>query len=134
VASDAELLRAWANGASEAGDAFIRRYFDLLWRYFRNKADGDTEDLVQNTLAACVKHRDKLGQADDVRAYVLMIARNELLMHLRRVYKRPTAIDPADVSIFDLSPSPSTMVAKRKEQQHVLDALRRLPLELQEVL
>lgn len=135
MATDAELLRAWAEGDARAGDQFIRRTFDLLWRYFRNKVDGDTEDLVQSTLAACVRGRDKIGRADDVRAYVLMIARNELFAHLRRLYRQPGgALEPTEVSIYDLSPSPSTIVARRKEQQRLLDSLRHLPLELQELL
>jgi RNA polymerase sigma factor (sigma-70 family) len=135
MASDAELLRAWADGQTEAGDQFIRIYFDLLWRYFRNKVDGETEDFVQDTLLACVRHRDRIGQVDDVRGYVLMIARNELLAHLRRKYGRDRPVlDPSEVSIHDLRPSPSTILARRHEEQRLLDALRQLPLELQELL
>ncbi|HWB79472.1 MAG TPA: sigma-70 family RNA polymerase sigma factor [Nannocystaceae bacterium] len=132
MSSDEELLREWAQGERAAGDAFIRRYFDLLWRYFRNKADADTEDLVQSTLAACVRHRDKLGAAHDVRAYVLMIARNELFAKLRK--RQTTPIDPAEISVHELVSSPSTIVARHREHQRLLDALRRLPIELQELL
>ncbi len=77
---------------------------------------------------------EKVERAADVRAYVLMIARNELLMHLRRACKRPQGVDPAAVSIHDLSPSPSTIVAAHERQQRLLDALRHLPIELQELL
>jgi RNA polymerase sigma-70 factor (ECF subfamily) len=59
------------------------------------------------------------------------IARNQLLMHLRKLYRSPT--DLAEVTVQQLldDKSMGAMAEAREEQRVLLLALRRLPIDLQ---
>ncbi len=127
---DRALLVSWASGDTEAGDAVMRRFFPLLWRYFRNKVDREVDDLIQATLASCVRHRDKLAQASSVRAYLFSMARHELYGHLR---SRPD-FDPLTHSVAAPGTSPSSVAAARDERARLRAALRELPCVLQETV
>lgn len=127
---DRALLLAWASGDAEAGDAVMRRFFPLLWRYFRNKVEREVDDLIQATLVACVRHRDKLAEATSVRAYLYSMARHELYGHLRA---RPD-FDPLTHSVAASRISPSSVAAARDERARLRQALRELPCILQEVV
>ena len=127
---DRALLRAWGSGDARAGDVLMRRFFPALWRYFRNKVDRDADDLIQSTLAACVRHRDKLTEAVSVRAYLFSIARHELYGHLR---SRPD-FDPLTHSVAASRTSPSSAAAARDAKARLREALRGLPCVLQETV
>lgn len=127
---DAELLEAWRAGDAAAGRALFERHIGLLSRFFRNKAGDETEELIQRTFLACVESRDRLRDGAAFRTYLLRVARSKLYKHYAAV--RPAvALDAMSVSIADLQPSPSVVVAQRQRDRVLLDALRRLPLELQ---
>ena len=127
---DRALLVAWSGGDKSAGEEVMRRFFPLLWRYFRNKVDHETDDLIQATLAACVRHRERLAESTNVRAYLLTIARHELYGHLRR---RPD-FDPLTHSVAAEQTSPSSLAAHRDAKQRLRQALRALPCVLQEAV
>lgn len=129
-ATDRALLESWVGGDAEAGDRVVRRFFPLLWRYFRNKVDRDVDDLIQATLAACVDYREHLATANSVRAYLVTIARHQLVAHLR---KRPD-FDPLVSSIAAPQTSPSSAAARRDARARLRDELQQLPLILQEAV
>jgi RNA polymerase sigma factor (sigma-70 family) len=134
VSDDAELLERWNAGDGSAGEALFEKHFDALYRFFRNKVNEDCGELVQRTLMACLEKRDKVRNAESLRAFVFGCARFELLRYFRRRSKREREVDFADASVHDLDPSPSRIVAKQREQRVLLEALRRIPLELQIVV
>lgn len=127
---DRALLLAWGSGDKEAGDTVMRRFFPVLWRYFRNKVDHEVDDLIQTTLASCVRHRDKLAEASSVRAYLFSMARHELYGHLR---SRPN-FDPLTHSVAGAQTSPSSRAADRDARARLREALRALPCVLQETV
>ncbi|MGH1342565.1 MAG: RNA polymerase sigma factor [Nannocystales bacterium] len=129
--SDAELMEAWRGGDRDAGGLIIERYHRLLFRFFLNKASDAAEDLVQQTLTVCVERRDEVRDAASFRAYLLAVARSELVRHYRCTARRQARFDPLETSVEDLDPRPSTWVVRRQEQQLVQRALRRLPLDYQ---
>ena len=133
--SDAELLSAWGGGDRRAGAALLRRHFDPLHRFFTNKvgASAEVEDLVQLTLMACVRGRERYRGEASFRTFLFAIARNTLLKHLRDC-KRDAPLDPEAESLADLGLGASTALDLRREQQLLLTGLRHISLDSQIVL
>ena len=130
--SDFELLEAWRNEDEAAGRELFARYFDSVYRFFRNKVDEAAEDLTQQTFMGLVQSRDRFRGDASFRTYLFMIARKRLYSHLRQRDRRGDAVEFGSASIADLGlVSPSRAVAVRQEQQLLLQALRRLPVDMQ---
>ena len=133
--SDAELLRRWRDGDTRSGEQLFGRYYDAVSRFFGNKVTRDRADLVQTTFSTCLEKVDGLKNAASFRSFLFGIARFELLHYYRRSKsQREVAFDAESVSVYDVDPSPSLIIAKHQEQRLLLEALRHIPLELQIVL
>jgi RNA polymerase sigma factor (sigma-70 family) len=131
VPEDRALLEAWQQGDARAGHELARRHMPLVYRFFVNKvARADIDDLAQRTLMGCVDRREHI-ESTSFRAYLVGIARNQLLMHLRKLHRSPT--DLAEITVQQLldDKSMGAMAEARQEQRVLLLALRRLPLDLQ---
>lgn len=131
---DAELLNAWRGGDRKAGEALFERHFDAVARFFRNKVDAGIDDLIQRTFLACVETKDRFRGDSSFRTYLYGVAHNILGKHYRSKRRHGDKVDFGVTSVHDLAPSPSVIVAKHREQRVLLEALRRIPLELQIVL
>ncbi len=129
MSDDAELLAQWRTGDNDAGNELVRRHFMTVYRFFVNKVNEDVDDLIQRTFLACVEGRDRVREDASLKAYILGIARNQLLMFLRRKQRRETPIE--DVTIAEVCGSPSRIMAEREEEKLLLQALRQIPVELQ---
>lgn len=129
---DDDLLDRWRAGDKRAGSALFERHFRALLRFFRNKVATGVEDLVQDTLLACVRGRDRLRDDRSFRAYMFGTARFVLYEHLRKDARQMEDVE--ELSVADLAPGLTTAYAKKKEQRLLLDALRRLPLAYQVAL
>lgn len=132
--SDAELLVAWSGGDRRAGERLFRRYFAAIARYFRNKVQDQFDDLIQQTFAGCLESMARFRGEGTFRSYLFTVAHRVLAAHLRVKYRIAGDRDVDEISLYDLAPGPSQVVAQRREQQVLLDALRRLPLMYQTVL
>jgi RNA polymerase sigma-70 factor (ECF subfamily) len=132
VRSDAELFESWCGGDERSGAVLFDRHFAAMSRFFRNKVTDEFEDLVQQTFTACLESRDRFRRDSSFRTYLFAIANNVLRNHYRS--RRRDRIDLTEVSAHDLAPGPSTVVAKVREQQLLLESLRRIPVELQVIL
>lgn len=130
MASDAQLFESWANGNDQAGNELFERYFEALFRFFRNKVQGDAEDLVQQTFLACVRNRSAFRGDASFRSFVYAVARSKLYDHFRANRQREK-LNPLEQSLADLGTSPSQWLAQREDQQLLLQGLARIPLELQ---
>jgi RNA polymerase sigma-70 factor (ECF subfamily) len=130
---DKELLEAWRQGDKDAGVALFQRYYDAVYRFFRNKLIDDSGDLVQQTFLACAEGRDRLRQAASFRSYLFGVACNTLRAHLRTKH-RHAADDLDTVTAFDLSPGPGEIYARSREERLLLKALRRISVEQQVLL
>ncbi len=129
---DVALLERWRGGDARAGEALFERYFDAVVRFFRNKLPDGTDDLVQRSFLACVEGRDRLRADGSFRSYLFGVAHNLLRKHFHARSADP--IDFTQRSVSDMRPSPSTIVAKSRTHQLVLESLRRVPLDYQIVL
>jgi RNA polymerase sigma factor (sigma-70 family) len=130
--SDADLLESWSTGSRAAGDELIKRHFDVLHRFFRNKVGAELEDLVQQTLLACIEARARYRGDASFKTFLLAIARNQLFTHYGK--RRRTALDVDAISVRDLQTSPSGVVARHEDERLLLGALRSVPLDAQVVL
>lgn len=132
---DGQLYDAWRAGERRAGEQLVERHYDAILRFFRTKAGPHADDLVQRTFLACAEPRGGFRGESSFRAYLFGVARNILLEFFRgRV--RDARVDPDFTvsSAFELQPGPSTFAAQRAEQRLLVEALRRIPLEIQMTL
>lgn len=131
---DYRLLERWSTGDSTAAQELTRRYYGGLRRFFEIRVPRVAEDLTQKTLLAAVDavRRGRVHTA--FRAYLFGIARKQLLMHLRddKRYDELRGFD--DPPGGTVHTSLSGVVARRQEQQLLLQALVELPADLQVVV
>jgi RNA polymerase sigma factor (sigma-70 family) len=127
--TDLELLDAWREGDGDAGNELFDRHFDALYRFFGNKVGDGVDDLVQQTMLACVNGRGRFRGDSSFRTYLFGIARNVLFQHFDRRGREAERLDYGTVSVMDLGESPSYLVGARAEQRLLAAALRRLPLD-----
>lgn len=131
---DAALIEAWRSGDPRAADVLLRRYFDVLWRFFRNKVDEHAEELIQRTMTALLKTREQFRGESSFRTYLYRIARSELFRFYRERERAAERFDFDAVSVADMGASPSSVVARKEHERALLIALRRIPLEAQILL
>ncbi|MEM6992375.1 MAG: sigma-70 family RNA polymerase sigma factor [Myxococcota bacterium] len=129
--SDFDLLDAWRDGDKSAGNELFARHFEPVCRFFRNKVADGVDDLIQRTFLACVESRDRFRKEASFRTYLFTLARNELYAHFKRTRRHVDRIDPLEQSVHDLGPTPTALVAKKKEQRILLEALRKIPVDHQ---
>lgn len=133
MSDDSELFAAWCRGDTEAGSTLFDRHYPAVARYFHNKVpDVIAADLVQSTFLAAVEGRDRYRGEGSIRGYLLGVAHHLLCRYYRS--KRGRDVDMSQVTAADLGPSASQLLGVRDEQRLLLQALRRIPIELQEVL
>ena len=127
VDDDAALLEAWRAGDQAAGDRLVRRHFAVIYRFFRNKVDGDVDDLVQKTFLKCTNARASIREGGSFRAYLFATARNVLKDHYRS--RGRDRLDLTSVSALDLGISPSQLIEEKQEHRLLLAALRAIPVD-----
>jgi RNA polymerase sigma factor (sigma-70 family) len=133
MGTDFELLEAWRQGDAKAGNQLFDRYFDVLFRFFRNKVSEGAEDLVQQTFLALVQSRDSFRGDSSFRTYLFTAARSKLYTYLDR-RARDGVVDYGITSCLDLGISPSAAYEKNQQHRELLQALRMLPVDLQVAL
>lgn len=130
---DHELLEAWVAGDTDAAQTLVSRYIDVVHRFFVGKVEEDLEDLVQRTFLKCVEKNASYRGEGSFRAFLLGIARYELL-DTYRVRNSGRVFDPAVTSLEDLADRPSELLVLHEQKQVLLAALRRIPVEQQLLL
>ena len=134
MSSDTELLTAWAGGDTSCGETLFERHYEGVARFFRNKAGEDWAELCQRTFLACVEALPKLRDAASFRSFLFGIAHRQLYRYYRERHYEQKRLDFATCSAVDLDPRASSIVAGKQEEQLLLAALRRIPLEYQVIL
>jgi len=129
---DSGLFQAWAAGERAAGEALIERHYDAMVGFFRAKTGPHADDLVQRTFLRCLEARERFRAESTFRTFLFGIARHVLLEFFRS-RTRDARIDPefTVASIHDQDPALSSVVAGRADQRLLVEALKRIPLEIQ---
>jgi RNA polymerase sigma factor (sigma-70 family) len=126
---DAALLEAWRSGDARAGRVLAERWFDTLYRFFANKVGPEVDDLIQDTLLACVEGKDRFEGRSSFRTWLLAVARNKLYRHWRD--RRGVGDEPTVGQLVDARAIAADALAQHQEQKLLLRCLRSLPLDLQ---
>ena len=129
--TEVELVQAWLAGDESAGRALFARHFDRLHRFFSSKIGHGVDDLIQETLLACVEGKGSLRRPEMFKTFLFGVARRRLYRKWRNEQRGSNAIDFGLTSVVDLGMSPSGVASRREQQQQLVDAMRRIPLELQ---
>ena len=133
-AKELNLLERWAKGDVVAGDKLLRRYMPVLQRFFINKVhENDVSDLIAEAMEGAARSIARFRQESSVKTFLLGIARNKLLKYYERCGRKRDRVDPLGDKVSELLDvsKVSSMLAHRREQEMVIDALRRLPIDLQ---
>ncbi|PRQ04881.1 RNA polymerase sigma factor [Enhygromyxa salina] len=130
---DAALLDAWRDGDGQAGEQLFDLHADAVARFFENKIREGAEDLTQATFLRLIEGQARIREGIAFRAFLLGIARNVFREHLRAL-ARGRKIDPEVESMAELAPGPTTVASNKQEQRLLLEALRRLPVDVQMIL
>ena len=116
-----ELLEHVRRGDELAWEAFVRQYqarvFGLAYHYVGNR--DDARDLAQEVFIRVYKHLDRLPQDGAMVPWLMSIARNACLDHLRRRKARPFLWDVPVEALFSLASG-----GRNPEEEHV-HAVRR---------
>lgn len=132
---DTELLTAWGAGDAAAGRELFDRHFASVLRFFRNKADGEVEDLVQTTFTNVLASRARFRGDASFRTYLFTVARHELYAYWRKKRRKETdEVELGSMSVENLATSPSGALAARHDRVLLARALRSIPLDFQVVL
>lgn len=131
---DEALLAAWQAGDKAAGDVLVRRYFSLLFRFLKPRVAEHTADLAQRTFLAISQSHERIPGGVSFRAWLLGVARNQLLAFGRASARRSLVVGGAPISGVAGDATPSEVVAHREEQRVLLRGLRTLPIEMQLVI
>ena len=129
---DVELYRAWRAGDRKRGRILVERHYDAVVRFFRMKLDAKTaDDLVQRTFLVCVDATSEFRGDGTFKAYLFGIARRVLLSHYNDKHRLREDPDFNASSAFELQPGPVTVAAARADQRLLVEALRKIPVEMQ---
>jgi RNA polymerase sigma factor (sigma-70 family) len=133
---DAQLLARWRAGDRDAGNRLVRKHYRNVTATFVNSVgDDDRQDLVQETFGRLTTAKDGFRGEGGVRAYILAIARNVLLDHLRRRYRGNKDFDPLTHTVEDVDgATPSQVVAEVQRTHRLLTCLRALPIDIKQML
>lgn len=124
--SDGELLAAWRDGDSAAGEELVARHWTSVSRFCRSKIGDDGADVIAQVFLACVEARDRI-EGDNVKAYLFGVARKRLAEHFRQTARK--AVDLAVSSVIDLRTGPATQVSRRERSELLREGLARIPLD-----
>ena len=128
--TDLELLRLWQGGDNDAGSALVKRHFKSVHRFFSSKVNAHAEDLIQQTFVACVEARDAFRGESSFRAYLFGLARFQLY-HYYRDGRYRNRTEYISTSLRGIATSPTGIIVRREEQQLLLRAMRRVPIDQQ---
>lgn len=132
--SDDDLLEAWRAGDKRAGKQLFERYYDAIDRFFRNKVGDEATDLAQKTFLGCLEGVERYDNRQNFRGWLFAIAYRQLCKHFRTQASHMARFDFETVSVFDLDPTPSSVIARSQEEQLLLEALRKIPIDMQVAL
>jgi RNA polymerase sigma factor (sigma-70 family) len=129
--TDAELLANWRAGDRQAGKQLFERYFQVINRFFRSKVGDDAQDLVQKTFLGCLEGVERYRGDTSFRSWLFAVAYKQLCKHYRARVSEREHFDLASLTAHEFDATPSRVLARRREEQKLLEALRRIPIELQ---
>jgi RNA polymerase sigma factor (sigma-70 family) len=110
----------------------VRRHFATVHRFFRGRVtETAADDLTQRSFLVALERHQRFRIDGSMRAFLLGIARLELLVHYRDQRKSAGVLDPDRDPLPDVATGAAQLLERRDDRRMLARALRRLPLDLQ---
>lgn len=95
-----KIRKHLAKGTAEAFDQLFELLGDALFRYVycQLKCQQDAADVIQETFVKLVKNHRKLGKVSNLKAYVFVCARNEMIRFLNR---KKSTVQQSDAELVE---------------------------------
>lgn len=136
---DEALLESWRAGDPRTLELLYRRFSRSVLRFLITKvrSEQEAEDLLHDTFFTLrdVRAPDRDGTSFRLSTFVLGVARNVLLNHLRaRARRGRRELDFNEVRLCELDAGLSSLVCAGQQAGAVLEALREIPISDQLLL
>lgn len=99
--SDAQLVQCYQTGDTKAGNALCQRYWIILYKFFKKRIRGNSEedvkDLVQETFYEALKTLKNLRSPTSFQAWLYKIARRVLRSWINVQQKQTPFMSQEDV-------------------------------------
>lgn len=115
--SDQELLVAWRGGDRQAANVLFDRHLAPLTRFFRRRVGERADDLVQDTLLACVRGRDRFAGESTFRTYMFATARRVLQKEREDRVRREEYVEVDADALPAHEASLEGLAARRREHE-----------------
>lgn len=137
VDSDERLLIARAKRDANAFGTLYERYVDRIYNYafYRVGDEQDAQDLTARVFYRALAHMDEYrDHGAPFAAWLYRIAHNLIAnWHRDKSRRRDIRLDDA-VTLSEKADGPDRLAEQDEERRYLLDAVRRLPGERQELL
>lgn len=127
---DADLFARWGRGDRHAGDVLYRRHYPSIRRFFDLRLPHLADDLTQQTFVAMAEHAPQRSLDAQFKPYLFGIARNLLLLHLRRASTHDRVMHVAQEDSTART-SLSVVAVRREEEVLLLMAMTSIPTDYQ---
>jgi len=125
--TDAELVADWQSGDSLAGGRLMKRHIGSIRGFFSAKVPGSPEDLVQQTMLACLESIGRYEGRSSFRVFLFGIARNVLYRHYRDANVAFDSLTSSALSPECDSSSSVSQTSDSESSDSLLYVLRSLP-------
>jgi RNA polymerase sigma factor (sigma-70 family) len=132
MGDDDDIWRRLLAGDRDVFSEHAETIFMPVRRFFINKTD-DVRELTQRTFARVEERRHTYAATGSARSFVLGIGRMILFEYWREQARVPE-VDFEELSVAQLNPSPSSVLAARADARMLLEGLRTLTLPHQIVV
>ncbi|RKU16696.1 hypothetical protein C6501_05175 [Candidatus Poribacteria bacterium] len=129
--SDAELVRSYQSGNTEAWNELCIEYGPRLAEFFRSWQSGNTadvQDLVQDTLLAAMEDIHKIEDPQSFNAWILTIATRKRISWFKEQEKRESYL-PSEDEFMETTPvylGPEHIAVNNEYLQIVMDLMKQL--------
>ncbi len=134
---DRVLWKRLERGDSDACVRLIDRHYRQVYRYLLGSC-GDPEtaaDLTQSTFSKAWTARARFEGRSSLRTWLISIARNELLGHLRRSGRSVEIAERLDLrALPDPAPTVEERFDRRRDAERIRAAVETLPVPLREIV
>lgn len=119
---DRTLLERWRGGDADAGEAFARRHYSEVQEFLARRLDPQAAaDLAQDVFLAALE-KESLAEIQNIKRYLLGIARFKVMGHLRAQEKTPDELE----SQVDPVSGASSLLAREEDRVLLVGALKTL--------
>ncbi len=131
--TDEQLMQSYAKDDTQAFDTLYNRHRGSLYRYLKRQLNDSAtaNDLYQGVWEKVIRARRSYRHTTPFSAWLFTIAHNHLVDHYRR--KQP-GYDATSNGLADDRPGPVQDAMSGEQDQQLLDAIAKLPLEQKNTL